>query len=74
MGRIQQIYIQIGLQLTPVCCTAFPIDGSTARRCTAIVTNERARLSSVRKKPRSASHSFVLQNTIVQGSANIDDK
>ena len=48
------------------------IDGSTAQWCTAIVNNGRARLSSVRKKP--ASYSFVLKNTIVQGSADITAK
>ena len=40
------------------------IGGSTARRCTVIVTNGCARLSAVRKKPRSATHYVVLQNTI----------
>ena len=50
------------------------IGESTARRCIAIVTNERARLSSVRKKPRSASPSFVLQNTIVQSNAYMTAK
>ena len=52
-------------------------DGSTARRCTAIVTNERARLSGLDhpvKNPQSASHSFVLQNTIVQASADVTAK
>ena len=37
------------------------IDGSTARRCTAIATDENARFGSVRNKPRSASHSVVVQ-------------
>ena len=55
--------------------TIRPTDGPTVRRCSDSVTNERARLSSVRKKTRLArSHSSVLQNTIVQGSADITAK
>ena len=56
--------------------TIRPTDGPTVRRCSDSVTNERARLSSVRKKNSrlARSHSSVLQNAIVQGSADINAK